>query len=42
MAFSHKIELAVMYTINTKRAIYNKLFFENININLNYKLRRQT
>ena len=39
---SQRKELATKYIIDTERAIYNNLFFENININLNYKLRRQS
>ena len=41
IVFSHRQELATAYTIDTRRIINNNLFFENINVNLNYKLHRQ-
>ena len=41
IVFSHRKELATAYIIDTRRTIYNNLFFENINVNLNYKLHRQ-
>ena len=41
IVFSHRAELAAAYIIDTKRNMYNNLFFENINVNLNYKLHRQ-
>ena len=41
IVFSHRKELATAYRIDTRRAMYNTLFFENINVNLNYKLHRQ-
>ena len=41
IVFSHRQELATAYTIDTRRTINNNLFFENINVNLNYKLHRQ-
>ena len=41
IVFSHRKELATAYRIDTRRTMYNNLFFENINVNLNYKLHRQ-
>ena len=41
IVFSHRKELANAYRIDARRTMYNNLFFENINVNLNYKLRRQ-
>ena len=42
MVFLHRKELAAKYTIDTDIIdMYNNLFFENINVNLNYKLHRQ-
>ena len=41
IVFSQRKELANAYTIDTSRTMYNNLFFENINVNLNYKLHRQ-
>ena len=41
IVFSHKKELANAYKIDTRKTMYNNLFFENINVNLNYKLHRQ-
>ena len=41
IVFSHRKELPNAYIIDTRRTMYNNLFFENINVNLNYKLHRQ-
>ena len=41
IVFSHRKELATAYIIDTRKTIYNNLFFENINVNLVYKLHRQ-
>ena len=41
IVFSHRKELANAYRIDNRRTMYNNLFFENINVNLNYKLHRQ-
>ena len=41
IVFSHRKALAAAYIMDTKRTMYNNLFFENINVNLNYKLHRQ-
>ena len=41
MVLSHRKELATAYMIDTRRTMYNNLFFENIIVNLNYKLHRQ-
>ena len=39
--FSHRKELANIYIIDARRTMCINLFFENINVNLNYKLHRQ-
>ena len=41
IVFSHRKALATAYIIDTRRNMYNNIFFENINANLNYKLHRQ-
>ena len=41
IVFSHRKELANAYIIDNRTTMYNTLFFENINVNLNYKLHRQ-
>ena len=41
IVFSHRKELVIAYKIVTRRTMRNNLFFENINVNLIYKLHRQ-
>ena len=41
IVFSHRKELATKYIIDARRTTCKNLFFENINVNLNYKLHIQ-